>query len=592
MPTKLIYLEDSYKRELDANVVSVSLTKNKTRIVLDRTIFYPVGGGQPSDQGQITSKNTTFKVESVFLQGKDVVHEGKFKNGKFKQGDNVKCTIDWDRRHKYMQIHSAGHLLHEAVKSLYPSLVPIEGKHASSAYLKYEGELDKSSADKILRACNSLRSKGLDIKTEFVTLEELKKKTSWLPAKLPTNKPLRIVQIGKFEPIPDGGTQLNSTLEIPSFSSIVLKAEGKHVFVYYKLEPTKVGQKKEQSGKEDTLNASLPLNLDSEAILSIQNSALAQIMEANSPHELEELRIRYLSRKGVISELIKSLKKLPQKDKKVFGSLLNGVKDTLTHEIGGRKNSFKVTKRKWFDPTYPVGDLRVGRLHPTTQVIAEMSRIFAHMGFSAMEGPEIETDEYNFEKLNLPKDHPARSLQDVLYIAEPDILLRSHTSSVETRTLEKYSPPFRVYVAGKCYRYETVNASNNAMFYQFQGVALQKVLSMADLKGVLYNFAHEFFGSTRKIRYRCKYYPEVEPGVGMDLDCTFCKQKGCGVCKGRGWIEMLGAGMIHPNILKKFNYDPKEISGFAFGMGLDRIVMDRFQIPDIRSLYNGDINYS
>jgi phenylalanyl-tRNA synthetase alpha chain len=220
-----------------------------------------------------------------------------------------------------------------------------------------------------------------------------------------------------------------------------------------------------------------------------------------------------------------------------------------------------------------------------------MFEIFKHLGFSIMEGPEIETDIYNFEKMNLPKDHPARSLQDVLYIEEPEILLRSQTSSVEAHSLENLKPPVRVVVAGKCYRFENVNASNNSMFYQFQGVALQKGLSMADLKGTLYYFAKEFFGKDRKIRFRCKYYPEVEPSAGLDLDCPFCKGKGCTVCKGRGWMEMLGCGMIHPNILKGFGYNTNEISGFAFGMGLDRIVMDRFKIKDIRSLYNGDIKY-
>jgi phenylalanyl-tRNA synthetase alpha chain len=234
---------------------------------------------------------------------------------------------------------------------------------------------------------------------------------------------------------------------------------------------------------------------------------------------------------------------------------------------------------------------RIGNLHPTSIVISEMVEIFKNLGFSVIEGSEIESDHYVFELLNLPKDHPARSLQDVLYIEEPEILLRSQTSSVEARSIEKLKPPFRVLVAGKCYRFENVNASNNSMFYQFQGFVLQKGISMADLKGTLLHFAKTYFGEDRKIRFRCKYYPEVEPGVGLDLNCQFCNSKGCSVCKGRGWIEMLGAGMIHPNILKNFKIDPREISGFAFGMGLDRIVMDRFKIKDIRSLYNGDIKY-
>ncbi len=329
-----------------------------------------------------------------------------------------------------------------------------------------------------------------------------------------------------------------------------------------------------------------------EEAINCKNQALAQIMSAKDAHELEGIRIAYLGRSGKLTNFIKSIKKVPEEDRGQVGILINEAKNTIIEEIANKKNSFKITPREWFDPTIPGIPQKIGHLHPTSIVISEMISIFKNMGFSVMEGPEIETDNYNFELLNLPKDHPARSLQDVLYIEEPEILLRSHTSSVEARCLEKLKSPFRVVVAGKCYRFENANASNNAMFYQFQGFALQKGISMADLKGTLYRFVKTYFGEDRKIRYRCKYYPEVEPCVGLDLDCKFCKQKGCSVCKGRGWIEMLGAGMIHPKILKNFGHNPKEISGFAFGMGLDRIVMDRFKIKDIRSLYNGDIQYS
>jgi phenylalanyl-tRNA synthetase alpha chain len=326
-------------------------------------------------------------------------------------------------------------------------------------------------------------------------------------------------------------------------------------------------------------------------IQNIKNEALAQIMEAKSQAELEELRIAYLGRNGKLNEVMKGIKDLDANEKRDVGQTMNEVKKAIEQELTYRKNNIKDDKSEWFDPSIPGIPYKVGHYHPTTHVISEMAEIFNHLGFSMYEGPEIESDVWNFEKLNLPKDHPARSLQDALYIEEPDVVLRTHTSSVETRALATLKPPFRIVVAGKCYRFENVNATNNAMFYQFQGVALQKGLSMADLKGTLFYFAKKIFGEDRKLRFRCKFYPEVEPGVGLDIDCSFCGGKGCTVCKGRGWIEMLGAGMIHPNILRNMGHDPKEISGFAFGMGLDRIVMDRFKINDIRSLYNGDIKY-
>lgn len=326
---------------------------------------------------------------------------------------------------------------------------------------------------------------------------------------------------------------------------------------------------------------------------NIKNQALAQIMGAASLEELENTRVDYLGRKGQINRISERLKNTGIEERKVLGRLLNDTKNALEDALFAKQEELKQKSKQdeWFDPTIPGKLHKIGHLHPTSMVINKMFDIFTHLGFSVYEGPEIETDDYNFGKLNLPKDHPARSLQDVLYIEEPDLVLRSHTSSVEARALAELKPPFRIVVAGKCYRFENVNASNNAMFYQFQGVALQEGLSMADLKGTLLYFVKRFFGEEREIRFRCKYYPEVEPGAGLDVDCKFCNKKGCTVCKYRGWIEMLGCGMIHPNIIRGFGYDPKKISGFAFGMGLDRIVMDRFKISDIRSLYNGDISY-
>ena len=331
-----------------------------------------------------------------------------------------------------------------------------------------------------------------------------------------------------------------------------------------------------------------------EDILNIKNQSIARITEIGSQTELSELKVEFLGRKGKINKLIKDIKRLSDEDKKEAGRAINDTKAAIEQAIQSKIEELETHKLlhvKWFDSTVPGIPYKIGHLHPTTIVVNEMFDIFKHLGFSIIEGPEIESDLYNFEKLNLPKDHPARSLQDALYVEDPEVVLRTHTSSVEVRALSTIKPPFRLVVAGKCYRYEKVNASNNAIFYQFQGFSLQSGLSMADLKGTLFYFAKSFFGEKREFRFRCKYYPEVEPGAGLDINCAFCNKKGCQVCKGRGWIEMLGSGMIHPNILQGMGYDPKKISGFAFGMGLDRIVMDRFGIKDIRSLYNGDIQY-
>ena len=305
------------------------------------------------------------------------------------------------------------------------------------------------------------------------------------------------------------------------------------------------------------------------------------------------LTLEYLGAKSEFSNLAKQIQSIPKEDRGRIGALINQVKQVITDIIKTHVQENKETQSHAFvDVTIPGYKPMRGHLHPTTMVIHEMNEIFKHMGFSVYEGPEIETDEYNYDRLNLPKNHPARDLQDSLYIDEPDILLRTQTSSLEAHILMEYTPPFRFVVPGKVYRNEKSNASNNVMFYQYEGIAVGKSITLADLKGTLEVFIHRFFGEERESRFRCKYYPQVEPGVGVDISCAFCNKKGCTVCKGRGFIEMLGAGMVHPNMFRRAGLDPQEYTGFAWGMGLDRIVMQRYGIRDIRSLYNGDILYN
>jgi phenylalanyl-tRNA synthetase alpha chain len=302
------------------------------------------------------------------------------------------------------------------------------------------------------------------------------------------------------------------------------------------------------------------------------------------------LTLKYLGNKSEFATASKYIQYIPKEDRGRIGSLINQVKQAISDAIE-QAQVISISATPLTDVTIPGHKPYVGHLHPTTIVINEMNAIFTRMGFSVYDGPEIENDEYNYDRLNLPQDHPARDLQDTLFIQAPDILLRTHTSSMESHILEEFAPPFRFVIPGKVYRYENANASNNVMFYQYEGIAVSKDITVAELKSTLDTFIKQFFGETRESRFRCKYYPQVEPGVGVDISCAFCNKKGCTVCKGRGWIEMLGAGMVHPNMLRRVNLDPSVYSGFAWGMGLDRIVMQRFGINDIRSLYNGDIGY-
>lgn len=331
--------------------------------------------------------------------------------------------------------------------------------------------------------------------------------------------------------------------------------------------------------------------MDSE-IQSIHISLEAKLTAASSLSDIESLSTEFLGRKGLINGLFAKFKELSPDEVKEAGQKINSLKNTIEGAIAKRRVELEKASQKGLDASLNLNQIGernhyIGHLHPTTQTIREINRFFRYLGFSVYEGPEIETQEYNFEKLNLPMDHPARNLQDTLYIVRPDWLLRTHTSSVEARAMTQEKPPIRIIAPGKVYRNETSNATNNSVFYQYQGLYIDRNVSMADLRGTLNEFVRFLYGPDTKTRIRCKYYPEVEPGVGLDIQCNFCDGDGCQVCKYRGWIEVLGSGMVHPNTLRACGLDTKEWSGFAFGLGLDRLVMLKYGIDDVRKLYSG-----
>jgi len=328
-------------------------------------------------------------------------------------------------------------------------------------------------------------------------------------------------------------------------------------------------------------------------ISSIQKNYQTEVGEVKTTSELESLRTKYLSKKhGIITKLMEQLPKLSVEDKKKYGPALNALKKELESAITEKYAELaKAVSDKNIDLTIPLPMAHAGHLHPTTQIIREMNEFFRYHGFSIGEGPEIEEVEYNFRRLNLPEGHPATDLQDSLYIHEPDILLRTQTSSIETRILSTNKPPLRVVAPGKCYRNETNSSTNSSFFYQYQGFVVDKGITIQHLKYMITKWFQFLWGDDIKIRFRYKYYPEVSPGLGQDIECTFCRGVGCQICKYRGWIEMGGSGMIHYKTLKSCGIDPEIYTGFAFGVGLDRMVMTKFNIPDIRKLYGGEIVY-
>jgi len=307
--------------------------------------------------------------------------------------------------------------------------------------------------------------------------------------------------------------------------------------------------------------------------------------------DLEAIRIKYLGRSGLINQEFSKIKTAA--DPKAFGASLNKLKNDVEGLIASRA----LLVETHHDASLPKNNQtiyqlpKVGHLHPITQTERELNALFRNLGFSVYDSPVIVTDEYNFERLNVPKDHPARDMQDSIYIKEPDYLLRTQTSTIESYLLKNEKPPIRAAFPGSVYRNEKVNRSNHFVFHQYQAVVVDKNITMKDLIGTMDLMFKTLYGLDVVVRYRCKYYPEVEPGVGPDMQCFNCHGSGCSLCKYAGWIEMGGSGMIHPNVLKKAGIDPKIWHGFAFGMGLDRWTMAKFGITDIRTFLGGNLAY-
>ena len=327
-----------------------------------------------------------------------------------------------------------------------------------------------------------------------------------------------------------------------------------------------------------------------------QREALEESAKACKIKDLEELRVKYLGRKGIITSLLKNLKEVPAEMRPTLGKLANEVKDQLEAIFNKRIEELKIQRpsekkmAELFDYTLPGRRSWSGKLHPITQINEKIIEIFYGMGFEVAKGPDVETDYYNFEALNFPKDHPARDMQDTFYI-DDEILLRTHTSPVQIRVMEKRKPPLRIIAPGRCYRHEAINARSFCTFHQVEGFYVDTDVTFADLKGVLSAFVWELFGKDVAIRFRGSFFPFTEPSAEMDILCVNCKGKGCGLCKYRGWLEILGAGMIDPEVFKNVGYDPEVYTGYAFGMGVERIAMLKYGIDDIRLFYENDLRF-
>ncbi|MGG0410569.1 phenylalanine--tRNA ligase subunit alpha [Peribacillus simplex] len=335
-----------------------------------------------------------------------------------------------------------------------------------------------------------------------------------------------------------------------------------------------------------------------ERLLELQEEALQKVAAASELKELNEVRVAYLGKKGPITEVLRGMGKLSAEERPKIGALANDVREAIATRIEEKQKALETAAvnaklaTETIDVTLPGRPVNKGNLHPLTRVVEEIEDLFIGMGYTVAEGPEVESDYYNFEALNLPKSHPARDMQDSFYITD-EILMRTHTSPVQARTMEKHKGqgPVKIICPGKVYRRDNDDATHSHQFQQIEGLVIDENISMSDLKGTLDVFAKKVFGQDREIRLRPSFFPFTEPSVEVDISCKICGGKGCSVCKQTGWIEVLGGGIVHPNVLEMAGFDSKKYSGFAFGIGVERIAMLKYGVDDIRHFYTNDVRF-
>jgi phenylalanyl-tRNA synthetase alpha chain len=332
-----------------------------------------------------------------------------------------------------------------------------------------------------------------------------------------------------------------------------------------------------------------------QALQSVRNAAQKKLAQASTEEEINQIRIEVLGRKGKLTLLLRGVRELPSEGRKGAGEQANTVKQELEEKIEGslmrlrNEANERVLAQERLDITLPGTPLPRGRLHPITQVMAQMVDIFTKMGFQVAQGPQVELDYYNFEALNIPRDHPARDMHDTFYFSD-EVLLRTHTSPVQIRVMESQRPPIQIIAPGVAYRRDS-DISHTPMFHQVEGLLVDEGISFAHLKGVLTFFVHEMFGEGTPLRFRPSFFPFTEPSAEVDIGCVICQGEGCRVCGGTGWLEILGSGMVDPEVFRIVGYDPEEVTGFAFGMGIERIAMLKYGINDIRLFFTNDLRF-
>lgn len=599
MKTKLLYMKDALLKVSEAKIVKIDISGKNASIVLNQTIFYPQGGGQPSDQGTITGSNGCLSVKSVSYANGSPVHQGKI-DGLLEVGETVTLAINWDLRYTHMQAHTAGHLLDEAVKEILPEYHGVEGSHGinDKYFIEFEGIIDETHKNLIEETLRKIIDADELIKTRMITHEEITKENIYLPFKLPENKPLRIITIGDRMPVPDGGTQLSSTGEVWPVILTNFEYDGGKTTIHYNITAPSTQQTKVETEHHEKSTT------DGISLTKLQKASAALLDDAKKESNWSDATTtKYLGRNGLFNAQLGILMKdIAKNDRPEAGKILNATKKTI--EELSQTNTKMAVANVWIDLTAPGEMPVIGHLHPITQAIAEITQIFKGIGFTRVRYPEVDYDRYVFEGLNMPANHPARDEWETFFLNTPShpqnggMVLTTHTSNGQVREMERVGkPPIRMLNLGKCYRRQQ-DVTHTAMFHQFEGLVIDKGITIQHLKGTLDYFAKKFYGPTAKSRIRPFMFKFTEPSFEVDFSCTHCEGTGkikgekCRFCKS-GWHEVGGAGMVHPNVLKAGGIDSEEYTGFAFGWGVERVytLKPGLHLDDIRPLYSTNLQF-
>ena len=639
MKTKLLYLENSYQKEASAKIVAINTETPQVEIILDKTIFYPQGGGQPADTGTISTKTGIFIVSHVSYNDGSILHKGKLE-GSMNVGDEVSLKIDWETRYHNMMLHTAGHILDQVIKNVDNKNYGVDGDHGigKRTFVAFKLPVNESLIEKIENEANSIINKNLKITAEMVSEKEIKERKIKLQFELPKNKDLRILGIGSYSPMPDGGTHLKTTGECSKISITGIQEKKGQWRVNYSIEkPNKETNEKVKERKSDSIDNDLSINELKQKIADIKSQINSDLNENLTK---EKLRIKYLAKKGLFNNLAKNISQIEVSKKKEAGQILNELKTEITQNIEKSAPTSNNSQKKWIDLTAPGIKPKTGHMHPVSQAMEEITQIFERIGFSRSRYPEVDWDWYVFESLNMPKNHPARDEWETFFIDAPinpkmgKIVLTTHTSNGQVREMERLGgkPPIRMINIARCYRRQQ-DTTHTQMFHQFEGLVIDKGINIQHLKGTLDYFAEQFYGPGTKSRIRPFHFQFTEPSLEVDFSCHICHGTGfldektdkvkkvnceareaglghgearegalghapedrrqkCKFCKS-GWHEVGGAGMVHPNVLKAGGFNPDIYTGFAFGWGVERTytLKEGINIDDIRLLYSGDLKF-